>query len=94
MKNFEVNTETMEIKLSDNIPSAAADYVVNRCENYYELNGLADDGLSVDDDGKNRIIYMVWDKKRSIYSVKVYSNFSILLIANRMFGSIKRGRYG
>lgn len=62
MKNFEVNTETMEIKLSDNIPSAAADYVTNRFENYYELNGLADNWLSTDDNGKNRSIYMVWDK--------------------------------
>jgi len=62
MKNFEVNTETMEIKLNDDIPSAAADHILNRFENYYELNGLVEDWISSDAGEKNRSIFLVWDK--------------------------------
>ena len=59
MKNFEIKNNL--IYFADSIPREAADYIINRFDNYYYANGLADVGISSDDETTNRSVEIIWN---------------------------------
>lgn len=59
MKNFEIKDNL--IYLADSIPDEAADYILNRFDNYYDANGLVDARISSDDETTNRSVEIVWN---------------------------------
>lgn len=60
MKNFEIKDN--RIYLADSIPSEAADYILNRFDNYYDANGLVDVGISSDNETTNRSVEITWNR--------------------------------
>lgn len=62
MKNFEIKDNL--IYLDDSIPREAADYILNRFDNYYDANGLIDVDLSVssDENQTNRNVSLIWNR--------------------------------
>lgn len=59
MKNFEIKDGV--IHLAPEIPREAADYIVEKFDNFYDANGLIDLLVGISDANKNRIIEPVWN---------------------------------
>ncbi len=58
-KNFEIKNNL--IYLADSIPREAADYILNRFDNYYDANGLNNVWTSSDNETTNRSVEIVWN---------------------------------